>query len=201
MRVAVASRASSPAEPASARSASELRRQRPHVLRCEIDRLLGDGATFDLVARQQVLASPTLQYGGQLPPDVHGVADRGVEPVTSPRRVLVGGIANQEYPVAPIRVGHQHASGPRIGRHDLDLDVVGTAPDESTRQSCRVGVPGVGVHTYRHAPPGVAEAHPSEQTGRLRIEDPVVHRGACGTFRAAARNTRLKLQRTSAVPS
>src|SRR5579875_593235 len=61
-------------------------------------RMPHDAAALVLVAGQQRRRGPPVLDGGDLPGDVHRVADAGVEPVPAPRRVDVRALADQEHP-------------------------------------------------------------------------------------------------------
>ena len=67
---------------------------------------------------------PAVQHGGELPGEVHGVADAGVHALAADRAVDVRGVAEQEG--AALAEVLRHAVVHAVGRepvHLLDLDL------------------------------------------------------------------------------
>ncbi len=68
-------------------------------------------AAFGLVAVEQGRPAPALEHRRDLPAEVDGVADAGVQPVAAEGRVEVRGVARQEHPPVPHAVDDLHARG------------------------------------------------------------------------------------------
>ena len=64
----------------------------------------------------------------------------------APRRVEVGGVADQQHPPGAVGVGEQHPRHPRVGRDHLDVDRL---PDEGVHERYRVDVGGVAHWPWR----------------------------------------------------
>ena len=132
------------------------------------------------------LGSAPVEDGGELPGEVHGVADAGVHPLAADRAVDVGGVSQQE-----------RASFPELRRHPV-VDVIGREPVRPVDRELEVpghALPDVlegqfGMLFGRAFNDGPHESHPArllqwedEQEvlpGEIAVHLPV-HRGA-GAF-------------------
>ena len=162
---------------------AQLRRQRRHVGGRHLDGVGADWAALELVAVEQVGGRPARQDGSQFPPDVHGIADAGVEAVATPGRVEVGGVAGEEHAPAAIRVGQLHAGTPRIGCDDLDRDLAELIAEHVPYERLRVGSATIGFDADGDAPPPVDQVEPTNHARLHRVQHPVVHRRAMGDAR------------------
>ena len=125
-----------------------------------------DGAPLGLVALEQARPTPALQDGGELPAEVDGVADPGVEPVPAERRVEVRGVPGEEHPAHARPVHELHARRPRVGGEHLGAD--GRA-HRRVDQRRAVALAGRAVDAERDDPPGAgARIERAEQRGRVR---------------------------------
>jgi hypothetical protein len=85
--------------------------------------LLLNGSTLDTVAVEQTVGSPTRQDGSELPPEIYGVSNAGVEPVAAPGWVLMGRIPDDKEASVAIGVSEEHPRLPRIGGQYLNIQV------------------------------------------------------------------------------
>jgi len=69
------------------RRIGEFRGEHAHIDQRFPDGALGDWSPLRLITCQQALSAPAGEHGGQLPADVHGIADPGVKPVSTPGRI------------------------------------------------------------------------------------------------------------------
>jgi hypothetical protein len=74
-----------------------------------------DRLALGLVAVEQACRRPALDGGGQLPAQVHGVADPQVQALAAQRRVDVGGVAGQQHAALAVARGLARAVGPGAG--------------------------------------------------------------------------------------
>ena len=144
----------------------------------QIDRSLGDRFALVLVAAEELLAGPALQYGGDLPGEVGRIADSRVEPVASPRWVQMRASPTRN----TRRVPYVLALSMRAVHGSVDTISIAMSaepdPSERSHEADRVGVAGVHVDAHRHRPPCVTEVHATDEPGDVRVEDPVVDRRA-----------------------
>jgi hypothetical protein len=70
---------------------------------------MGHRTAFDFIGVQQARPGPAADGGGEFPAKVGGVADTEVGAEAAPRRVEVGGVAEQEAAPGTVAVGDEHA--------------------------------------------------------------------------------------------
>src|SRR5215213_4617435 len=80
-----------------------------------------DRPTFDLIALQQLRAGPALMVGGNLPTQVHHVADAGVHSEAAQGREKVRRIAGEEHWTGLIALSYEgEAAGPGPAGNDIE---------------------------------------------------------------------------------
>ena len=90
-----------------------------------------DRPTLGVVGVEQRLAAPTLHRGGELPRQVHGIAQPRIHAESAGRVVLVRGVAGDEGAALAEIVGHQLAAFPVRSVEQLELEI---APDRAAQQ-------------------------------------------------------------------
>ena len=150
----------------------QLGREDPHVRDRRLDHTRLDRSPLGLVGVEEPGAAPAVEDGGELPAEVDGVADAGVEPVAAERGVEMGSVAGEEHAAVARVVDELHPGGPGVVRQDLRRDRrAGHAVDDRVR----LAPAAVLLDAERDDPPGARAVERPHERGRGRVDDPVVH--------------------------
>ncbi|GES35189.1 hypothetical protein RAJCM14343_0436 [Rhodococcus aetherivorans] len=83
-----------------------------------------DRTTLGFVAVEKIVAAVSLDDCGELPSEVDGIGDAGVQSVSAGRDDLVGGVACDEQPTEAVPVGDEYVRVPHTALQDLvDVEV------------------------------------------------------------------------------
>ena len=101
------------------------------VIRRRIHIALTNRPALDVIACQQLGASPAVQGRFQLPPKIHRITQASVKAKPTGGRHRVRRIPREKHPPVAIALSHQPAAAPRLHMDDLEVDVIApqTAPD------------------------------------------------------------------------
>jgi len=99
----------------------------PNQLPGRFDHALGHGLSFAFIAGQQRRSGPVVHHPMQLPNQVEGVGQPGIQPLAAIHRVHVTGVPGQEHPIAHGIVGGNRLLNGKLGKPDhlLKADRVG----------------------------------------------------------------------------
>lgn len=166
--------------------------------------LLDDGrlhrTTLGLVAVEQPRSGPPVQDRGQLPAQVDGVADAGVEAVAAERRVEVRGVSREHHPPPAGVVDELHARGPGVDRQD---GRVGARADRAVDEDPGRALTAVALDAEGDHPPRALAVDRAHQPGAVRLSTQYWTAGPWGTRPSSpgARNTMPKFGRSACSPT
>ena len=151
----------------------QLRRGHRHIRGRFANHPLLDRPPLLFIGIQQRRAAPAAEHRGQLPTKIDRVTDPGIEPVATERRIQVRRIASKEHPSATHTVHHLHPGRPGIRRQD---DRISGRSDRGVDQLLPIAFTGFAVYPERDHPPRVDGVDRTHERGRVRVDDPVLHR-------------------------